>query len=57
VYEYKGVQFYVEGPANLANKGDLDPLQMKVVEVDVMSPDKSSNFCDGIEQALGADSP
>jgi hypothetical protein len=53
VYEYKGVQFYVEGPNNIANEGDVDPLQMKVVEIDVMSPDKSSNFCDGIEQIVG----
>lgn len=48
VYEYKGVQFYVEGPNSVATETDIDPSQMKVVEIDVMAPDKSSNFCDGI---------
>jgi len=48
VYEYKGVQFYVEGRNTVATETDVDPSQMKVVEIDVMAPDKSSNFCDGI---------
>jgi len=48
VYEYKGVQFYVEPLHPVANDAETDPSQMKVVEIDVMAPDKSSNFCDGI---------
>jgi hypothetical protein len=48
IHEYKGVQFYVEGPNTVATETNKDPLQMKVVEIDVMAPDKSSNFCDGI---------
>jgi hypothetical protein len=54
VYEYKGVQFYVESTDDTAQRSEadqeteMDPSRMRVVEIDVMAPDKSSNFCDGI---------
>jgi hypothetical protein len=48
VCEYPGVQFYVEGPNLVGSDKALDPTLMKVVEIDVVPPDKSSNFCDGI---------
>ena len=39
IFEFKGVQFYFESLPSQAE----DP---KLVEVDVVAPDKSSNFCD-----------
>jgi hypothetical protein len=48
IYEYKGIQFYVEHEAT--PKGDKIPeLDKKVVEVDIVAPDKSSDFCDSFE--------
>jgi hypothetical protein len=49
VYEYKGVQFYVESISKESrDKKSVPPSEMKVVEIDVVPPDKSSNFCDGL---------
>lgn len=46
-YQYKGIQFYLVGDTE-AKDDSIDPLQIKVVQIDVVSPDKSSNFCDDI---------
>jgi hypothetical protein len=43
VYEYKGLQFYIESSSQLDKASGLD---RKVVEVDIVAPGKSSNFCD-----------
>lgn len=48
VYEYKGVQFYIEGNSSGSGQKSVDPMQRTVIEIDVVSPDNSSNFCDGI---------
>jgi hypothetical protein len=48
VYEYKGVQFYIEGDSSDSEQKSVDLMQKKVIEVDVVSPDKSSNFCNGV---------
>src|SRR5437588_9311620 len=49
VYEYKGVQFYLKSISREGEKKQqVSPLNMRVVEIDVVPADKSSNFCDGI---------
>jgi hypothetical protein len=44
IFEYPGIQFYFE----TGNEKDSKDVVMnrKVIEVDVVAPDKSSNFCD-----------
>lgn len=44
IYEYPGIQFYLEPQAAGQNK--IPELDRKVVEVDIVPPSKSSNFCD-----------
>jgi hypothetical protein len=44
IFEYPGIQFYFE-PGNEKEAKD-DAMKRKVIEVDVVAPDKSSNFCD-----------
>ena len=46
VYEYKGVQFYVKADPPGSEENPVDPLPKKIIEIDVVPPDKSSNFCD-----------
>jgi len=50
VYQYKGIQFYVETAFSKKSAEENSPLpvEMKVVEIDIVPNDKSSNFCDGI---------
>lgn len=43
IYEYEGIQFYVEHEATPDETPQLDK---KVVEVDIVPPDKSADFCD-----------
>jgi hypothetical protein len=45
IYEYKGIQFYFEADPK-PNEDKTPKLDRKVVEVDIVAPDKSSNFCD-----------
>jgi len=48
IYEYKGIQFYIEHETTPA--GDKIPeLDKKVVEVDIVPPDKSSDFCESFD--------
>jgi hypothetical protein len=44
IVEFKGVQFYFESLPQGEDKSVL--LNRKLVEVDIVAPDKSSNFCD-----------
>jgi hypothetical protein len=44
IYEYPGIQFYLEPQAE--GPGKTPELDRKVVEVDIVPPDKASNFCD-----------
>jgi hypothetical protein len=46
IFEYKGIQFYVEGDPKTDQKDKAPGLERKVVEIDIVPPDKSSNFCD-----------
>jgi len=46
IYEYKGIQFYVEHDPTPDGEAKSPTLDKKVVEVDIVAPDKSSNFCD-----------
>ena len=49
VHEYQGIQFYIEHdptPAAKDSAAKLDKLDKKVVEIDIVPYDKSSNFCD-----------
>jgi len=51
VYEYKGVQFLVESQTKIVDEqAVIEPSQMKVVRIDIVAPDKSSNFCDGFDR-------
>jgi hypothetical protein len=47
ILEYPGIQFYIEcDPTPEGEKAKPPALDKKVVEVDVVAPDKASNFCD-----------
>jgi hypothetical protein len=46
IYEYKGIQFYLEHDPTPEREDKAPKLDKKVVEVDIVPPDKSSNFCD-----------
>ena len=46
IYEYKGIQFYLEADLTPDGEDKAPTLDKKVVEVDIVPPDKSSNFCD-----------
>ena len=46
ILEYPGIQFYFETRTEAEAKDDALAMQRKVIEVDIVAPDKSSNFCD-----------
>lgn len=46
IYEYEGIQFYVEHEQTPDGDEKASKLDKKVVEVDIVPTDKSSNFCD-----------
>ena len=46
IREYKGIQFYIEHDPTTAAEDNAARLDKKVVEIDLVAPDKSSNFCD-----------
>jgi hypothetical protein len=46
VHEYKGIQFYIEPDPTAGARNSAARLDKKVVEIDIVSPDQSSNFCD-----------
>jgi hypothetical protein len=46
IREYKGIQFYLEHDPTPAAEDSVARLDKKVVEIDIVAPDKSSNFCD-----------
>jgi hypothetical protein len=46
IFEYPGIQFYFEALPQSETKSEALELTRKVVEVDIVAPDKSSNFCD-----------
>ena len=46
IFEYKGIQFYLEHDPSTGAKDSAAKLDKKVVEIDVVPPDTSSNFCD-----------
>lgn len=46
IREYKGIQFYLEHGPTPAAEDSAARLDKKVVEIDIVAPDKSSNFCD-----------
>lgn len=46
IFEYPGIQFYIEHDPTPEGEEEKAPaLDRKVVEVDIVAPDKSSNFC------------
>ena len=45
IYEYKGIQFYVEHDPKTDAEDKAPKLDKKVVEVDIVAPDKSDDFC------------
>jgi hypothetical protein len=46
IYEYKGIQFYLEHGPRTDAKDSAAELDKKVMEIDIVPPDKSGNFCD-----------
>ena len=46
VHEYPGIQFYIEPDPQAGARNSAARLDKKVVEIDIVAPDKSSNFCD-----------
>ena len=46
-YTYKGIQFYYESEAENGEE-ESGQSSRKIVTIDVVPPDKDSNFCDGI---------
>jgi hypothetical protein len=46
IFEYPGIQFYFGPRPQSETKNEALELTRKVVEVDIVAPDKSSNFCD-----------
>ncbi len=46
IYEYKGIQFYIEHDPTAEGEEKAPTLDKKVVEIDIVAPDKSSNFCE-----------
>ena len=49
IYEYKGIQFYLEHEAT-PEADKIPKLDKKVVEVDIVPPDKSSDFCESFDR-------
>jgi len=46
ISEYKGIQFYLEPDPKTGAGDSVERLDKKVVEIDIVPPDKASNFCD-----------
>lgn len=46
IFEYPGVQFYFETRTEAETKDEALAMRRKVIEVDIVAPDQSSNFCD-----------
>lgn len=46
IREYEGIQFYLEPDPKAGARDSVERLDKKVVEIDIVPPDKSSNFCD-----------
>ena len=46
IHEYPGIQFYIEPDPKAGERNSPARLDKKVVEIDIVAPDKSSNFCD-----------
>ena len=46
IFEYPGIQFYFEPRTEAEAKDDALAMQRKVIEVDIVAPNKASNFCD-----------
>ncbi|MEP6819691.1 MAG: hypothetical protein ABJA18_09170 [bacterium] len=45
IYEYPGIQFYFEVRTEAEAKDEALAMKRKVIEVDIVAPDKSANFC------------
>ena len=45
IFEYPGMQFYFEPRPKTEAKDEAAEMNRKVIEVDIVAPDKSSNFC------------
>ena len=46
LFEYKGIQFYLEHDPSTGAKDSAAKLDKKIVEIDIVPPGTSSNFCD-----------
>ena len=46
IHEYPGIQFYIEPDPKAGARNSAARLDKKVVEIDIVSPDQASNFCD-----------
>ena len=46
IFQYPGIQFYFEARTEAEAKDEALAMKRKVIEVDIVAPDKSSNFCD-----------
>ncbi|MGH9928632.1 MAG: hypothetical protein ACREA9_05295 [Pyrinomonadaceae bacterium] len=46
IFEYPGIQFYFEARTETEAKDEALAMNRKVIEVDIVAPDKSSDFCD-----------
>jgi hypothetical protein len=46
IFQYPGIQFYFETLSGKEAEDDALQMNRKVIEVDIVAPDKSSNFCD-----------
>jgi hypothetical protein len=45
IFEYPGIQFYFEVRPETETKDKALEMDRKVVEVDIVAPDKSADFC------------
>ena len=45
IYEYPGIQFYFETRTEAEAKDEALAMKRKVIEVDIVAPDKSADFC------------
>ena len=46
IFEYPGIQFYFEARPETEAKDTASEMDRKVIEIDIVAPDKSSNICD-----------
>ena len=49
IYEYKGIQFYVEHETTTPAGDKIPELDKKIVEVDIVPADKSLDFCESFD--------